>query len=98
MKFRSRYRNPTIRIGTEKSEDGYLILKVSDNGLGIKTEDKDKIFNMYFRGNEQIKGTGVGMAIVKRMVDNADGKIEVDSALGKGSTFKIFLPINEGKS
>jgi PAS domain S-box-containing protein len=98
LKFRSPFRKPKIVVRTEKSEDGYLALKVIDNGIGIRPGDMDKIFNLYFRGNEQIAGTGVGMAIVKRLVDGADGKIEVESTLGEGTTFTLFFPIGQKAS
>ena len=96
VKFRSPYRKPKVVVNTEKTEDGYVVLRVWDNGLGIKEEDLDKIFNIYYRLNSGIPGTGVGMAIVKRMVGNAGGKIELESIFGEGSTFRIFLPVHRG--
>src|SRR5690554_4151227 len=85
VKFRSPYRKPKVMVDTEKTEDGYIVLRVRDNGLGIKEKDQDKIFRMYYRLNTDIPGTGVGMAIVKRLVENAGGKIELESNLGEGS-------------
>ncbi len=71
-------------------------MKVQDNGLGIKEEDKNKVFLMYQRLHDHVEGTGVGMAIVKRIVDNTAGKIELDSKLGEGFTFKIHLVNSRG--
>jgi len=68
------------------------LLSVRDNGIGIAGNDIDKIFRMYQRLHSDSKGTGVGMAIVKRIVDNVGGRVEVESTLGEGSTFKVFLP------
>jgi PAS domain S-box-containing protein len=92
VKFRSPHRKPKILIDTEKSGDGCIVLRVSDNGLGIQEKDREKIFRMYHRLNPGIQGTGVGMTIIKRMVENSGGKIELESKIGEGSTFKIFLP------
>src|SRR5690606_12139833 len=95
VKFRSPYRKPKVMVDTEKTEDGYIVLRVRDNGLGIKEKDHDKLFSMYCRLNADIPGTGVGMAIVKRLVENAGGKIELESKIGEGSTFKVFLPFHQ---
>ena len=59
--------------------------------MGISEEDKYKIFLMYKRLVNNIEGKGVGLALVKRIVDNAEGKIEVESELGKGTVFKLYL-------
>lgn len=95
VKFRSPYRQQKVMVDTQKSGDGYIVLRVSDNGLGIKKKDQEKIFGMYYRLNPGIRGSGVGLAIVKRLVENSGGKIEVESTLGEGSTFKVFLPSPE---
>ena len=68
-----------------------MLLKVSDNGIGIREEDKYKVFLMYKRLSENIEGKGVGLALVKRIVDNIGGKVELESELGKGSVFKLYL-------
>jgi signal transduction histidine kinase len=79
-------------------ESGQLILEVSDNGMGIATADQPYIFDKFYRGEntlEDIPGTGLGLAIVKSIVSNHQGRIWVDSKLGKGSTFTIVLPASE---
>jgi PAS domain S-box-containing protein len=91
IKYRSPDRIPEIRVSTSRANKKYILLKVSDNGLGIKEEDKDKVFSMYKRLNKNVEGTGVGMAIVSRIIDNSGGKIEVESEVGKGSTFKVYF-------
>jgi signal transduction histidine kinase len=59
--------------------------------LGIKEQDKVKVFKMFNRLHDHVEGTGVGMAIVSRIVDTSGGKIEIDSEVGKGTTFKVYF-------
>ena len=74
----------------------YYHLKLSDNGIGFKTDYKDKIFEIFQRlhGREEYTGTGIGLAIVKKIVDNHNGFIEADGELGVGATFDIYIPTN----
>ncbi len=69
-------------------------ITVTDNGIGIKPEDQDKIFGMFSRVGEtqKYKGTGIGLAICKRIMDESGGKIWLTSALGEGSVFHIEIP------
>ncbi len=68
------------------------IIKFSDNGIGVASEFKEKIFKMFFRASSDSKGSGLGLYIVKAALDKLNGKIKVDSALGVGTTFTIELP------
>ena len=71
------------------------MLSISDNGLGIGAEYKEKMFSMFKRFHNHVEGSGVGLYIVKKIIDNHGGKIEVESEKGKGTTFKIyFKPVN----
>jgi len=90
IKYHSPERRPEVKIETERTDE-YFILTVSDNGLGIKDVDKEKVFKMYNRLHLHVEGSGVGMAIVARIVDINGGKIEIESKEGEGSTFKVFL-------
>jgi len=76
----------------------YAIIKIQDTGIGMTAEEKSKLFNEFYRvKNEKtrlIAGTGLGLTIVKRIIDSYHGKIEVDSEAGTGTTFTISLPIN----
>lgn len=92
IKYRSLEREPEVFIKTERFED-YVIMTIRDNGLGMNLSDKNKIFVMFKRLHNHVEGTGVGLYIVKRILDNIGGKIEVESAVGKGSTFKIYFKI-----
>jgi signal transduction histidine kinase/PAS domain-containing protein len=98
VKYRSAERTPVINISTLKTANDYILLQVSDNGLGMNIQHKEKIFGMFNRLHCHVEGTGVGLYIVKRIVDNAGGKIEVESEVGKGTTLKLFLKsdTNEG--
>jgi len=93
IKYQSKQPIPEIKIYTE-SESNYLVLNVEDNGLGISSHHIHKIFTMFKRLHDHVEGTGVGLYIVKRIVENAGGKIQVESELGRGTTFKIYFPIH----
>jgi two-component system cell cycle sensor histidine kinase/response regulator CckA len=71
----------------------YLCLSVSDTGMGIPNEIKNKIFEPYYTTKGVGKGSGLGLSVVQGIVKNYNGEIKVESRLEKGTTFKIFLPI-----
>jgi signal transduction histidine kinase len=87
--------NGSIDISVSYSGN-YLITKISDTGIGMKPDEKEKLFQEFYRvKNDQtrnIPGTGLGLSIVKRIVESYSGKIEVESEFGKGTTFIIYLP------
>jgi len=76
----------------EAGERNYVELKVSDNGGGIPVDDLPKIFEPFFSTKGQ-KGTGLGLAVIWGIIDNHDGIINVESEVGKGTTFTIHLPV-----
>ncbi|MHC4196928.1 MAG: ATP-binding protein [Planctomycetota bacterium] len=81
-----------IRIRTY--QQGRTIgIEISDTGVGIPEKDIKKIFDPFFTTKDVGKGTGLGLSIVYNLVTQAGGDIEVDSAVGKGTTFKITLPL-----
>lgn len=90
IKYKAPDRAPEIFIKTEKLKN-YTLLSVSDNGVGIEENKKEAIFERYTRLRKDVEGTGLGLFIVKRMVEDAGGKIEVESTLGKGTTFKVYF-------
>ncbi len=91
VKYRSPDRPPKIHISTSKADKAHLLLRVEDNGLGIKEKDQKKVFMMFKRLHQHVDGTGIGMAIVKKIIDNNGGRIEIESEVGKGALFKIYF-------
>lgn len=72
----------------------YYLLEVKDNGIGFDQGDAERIFNVFTRlhGNAEYKGTGVGLSIVRKVVENHNGFVWAESAPGEGATFKVLLP------
>lgn len=78
---------------TDKKE--YLLISIKDNGTGIDAATKDRIFEPFFSTKDRSKGTGLGLSIVHRIIKQHGGYIDVESEIGKGSTFTIFLPVSD---
>ena len=76
----------------------YLRLSVRDTGAGIDPEDLDKIFDPYYTTKERGEGTGLGLAVTLGIVNNHHGGLTVESRPGRGSTFRVFLPVIEPES
>lgn len=85
--------NGTIAI-SHKKEGDFVRTVVEDTGIGITKEDLSKIFTPYFRAlsNQKISGTGLGLYIVKNLVERMGGKIEISSDFGRGTKIAVFLP------
>jgi len=81
-----------IEINTFK-KDNYACVEISDNGAGIPEENLNKIFDFGFTTKKIGQGTGLGLALAKKIIDEHKGKIEVESVLNKKTTFTIYLPI-----
>jgi PAS domain S-box-containing protein len=90
IKYKSPERNPEIKITTFATKQ-YYILEIADNGIGIDSKYKAVVFELFRRLHNDNRGTGVGLFIVKRIVENSEGKIEVKSKVGVGTSFKIYL-------
>lgn len=91
IKYRSLDRTASIEVSSYL-EDGFTVLRIKDNGLGMNLElHGNDIYGMFRRYNENVSGIGVGLYLVKQVVDRNNGKIEVQSDLGKGTDFRIFL-------
>ena len=89
---------PRINITAEQTQSNgkrYHVIKVKDNGIGFEQQYEDKIFQMFSRlhGKSEYSGTGVGLSIAKKVVENHHGFIRVQSESGEGSTFEIYLPV-----
>lgn len=83
--------NSYLKIEIHSSESG-AVIRFSDNGIGVPDEYKDKIFRMFFRANADSKGSGLGLYIVKGVVEKLGGNIHVRSTLGEGTCFTIDIP------
>lgn len=95
-KFMGDQLNPSIEIGQEgTTEDGKPILFVRDNGIGIDPRFKDRIFGLFDKLDPHTEGTGIGLALAKRIIEFHGGRIWVESEPGNGSTFYFTLPQGE---
>lgn len=88
--------NKAIFLGVERKNASLRII-VKDEGIGIPAEDLPLLFTRFFRARnvDNVQGTGLGLNIVKRYLQLLDGDINVESQVGKGTTFKLLIPINE---
>jgi two-component system, OmpR family, phosphate regulon sensor histidine kinase PhoR len=85
-----------IHIGVE-SENGYGVISVRDYGIGISMQDQKHIFDKFYRVAKinlaRARGTGLGLSLVKQLMDAQKGKVTVSSEVGSGSTFKLYFPL-----
>jgi signal transduction histidine kinase len=90
-KFMGDQAEPRIEIGLHGQEAGKPIFFVRDNGIGIAPEFHERIFGLFNKLDPKSEGTGVGLALAKRIVEVHGGRIWVESEAGKGSTFYFTL-------
>jgi signal transduction histidine kinase len=96
LKYRHPDRAPDVQL-TYLRHDQHPLLRVQDNGLGLDlTQGTDKLFGMFQRLHTHVEGSGIGLYMVKKVVDNSGGRIEVASQLGEGTTFTVFFPVHPG--
>jgi len=97
--FKYTPQNPDIHLETA-SQNGSLIITVRDNGIGIAPEHHRKVFDKFYRvstGNiHNVKGFGIGLSYVQQIVKAHQWKLDLKSELGKGSEFKIKIPLKKG--
>jgi light-regulated signal transduction histidine kinase (bacteriophytochrome) len=94
IKYRDPSRPPVVEVMAER-QGGDWLFAISDNGIGIAAEYKENIFGLFKRLHtiDEYSGTGIGLAICRRIVDRYHGRIWVESELGKGSTFHFTVPV-----
>lgn len=85
--------NKRIQIRTYKiGEEQTVEVDIKDNGNGIAEDLRDKIFQPFFTTSEPGKGTGLGLSLANEIIEEHKGRIELDSTVGEGATFRVFLP------
>jgi signal transduction histidine kinase len=91
VKYADPNRAPHIVVRTELA-DGIPVLVVQDNGLGINlSRYRQELFKLFQRFHEHVPGSGVGLYLVHRLVEKAGGRVEVESEVGRGTTFRVYL-------
>ena len=92
IKFMGKQTDPFIKVGSMRDEEGKPIFFVQDNGIGIEPQYQDRIFGLFNKLDANTEGTGIGLALVKRIIEVHNGKIWLESEPGKGTTFYFTLP------
>ena len=82
----------TLRVAARLADDGFVRLDVSDTGEGIAPEHQEKIFDPFFTNKDVGKGTGLGLSVSYSIIQTHGGRITVDSEVGRGTKFSVFLP------
>lgn len=92
IKYRGEQPHPKIEIGYRRN-DGETTFFVKDNGVGIAQSQRDKVFGLFYQMNKDNKGTGAGLAIVRKIVEAHEGRIGIKSEEGEGCTVYFTLPV-----
>ena len=98
IKFTNKFGNIGLFVYLKDSTDGYLVIEVSDDGIGIPLKSQDKIFKRFYQATnskENNTGSGIGLSLVKSLVKLHKGTIKVNSSPNKGSVFTIEIPIGK---
>jgi signal transduction histidine kinase len=99
VKYSGEARKVVVDVSVEPSS---LVVSVRDSGIGIRKEDASKVFERFFRGGDQltraVKGTGLGLTLVRDIVTAHHGTVSLESAPGRGSTFSIRLPLRNAEA
>ncbi len=95
IKYKSPDRIPEIAVKSVRKGE-YVAISVQDNGMGIKKSLHQKVFDKYFRENSSVEGSGIGLHLVKQLITNAGGKVELDSTPGKGTEVTIYIRSTAG--
>jgi two-component system, NtrC family, sensor kinase len=85
----------TVRTGRNRHRSDEVVVEIEDNGVGIPRADQAKIFEPFYTTKPPGRGTGLGLSICYGIVEDHRGRIELDSQPGRGSTFRVFLPIDQ---
>src|SRR5690606_25124242 len=94
IKYQRSESEPYVGIFIRQVDD-HVEIRVEDNGQGIPEKDLSRIFDMFFRANDGVQGTGLGLYILKRAVERLNGRVTVKSEIHVGSAFEILLPCQD---
>jgi light-regulated signal transduction histidine kinase (bacteriophytochrome) len=97
LKYRRSDKAPVVRVGSSRAHADHWSITVADNGIGFYERYAERIFKMFERlhGRLEYKGSGIGLAICKKIVERHNGTISAKSLVGQGSTFTIVLPARQ---
>ncbi len=90
VKYAAPDRAPVVRIRW-RSVAGYVVLQVQDNGLGMDLTHDQQLFSLFRRLHDHVEGSGIGLYMVKKILEHAGGRVEVESRVGEGSTFSAYF-------
>ncbi len=94
FKYHNYYQDhPELKVTAERPSDHKIVIRISDNGLGIAEKDQKNIFEMFYRGPNRNVGSGLGLYITREIIHKLGGKITLSSAVNEGSTFEVTLPM-----
>jgi PAS domain S-box-containing protein len=91
IKYHSPHRKAIVEISSRSIGNNTVLLSVKDNGLGLSIQQQQQVFSMFKRVHAHVEGSGVGLYIVKRIIENAGGSVELSSELNKGSEFRVYF-------
>jgi PAS domain S-box-containing protein len=97
LKYRRKETPPVVRLDSSRSGGQHCAITVTDNGIGFNEEHAEKIFRMFERlhGRSQYDGSGIGLAICRKIVERHGGTIAATSTIGQGATFTVILPVTQ---
>jgi PAS domain S-box-containing protein len=100
LKYRKRHETPRIAISASRASDGFIEIRIADNGIGIAPRYHKQVFGLFKRlhTNDMYSGTGIGLALCQRIVDRYGGRIWVESEEGQGAIFYFTLPAAESQA
>ena len=94
VKYRTPDRHPSVAVTCRRDGKDWVV-SVRDNGIGIPADQCDRVFGLFQRlhAGDQYEGTGIGLAVCRKIVEHHGGRIHVESVLGQGSDFQFTLPV-----